>query len=449
MTQSASAIAAAVREGTLTAREAVEQALLRIEKSDPQINALQIVRTERALAEADAVDARPDRFSLPLAGVPITTKDNLQVAGEPMRDGSLGSDASPQLRDHEVIRRLRAAGAVIVAITRVPELCTFGATESEFGITRNPWDLSRTPGGSSGGAAASVASGMVPLAQGNDGMGSIRIPSACCGLVGIKPGLGVVPAEVGNGSWYDMAENGPLATTVQDCATALGVMADTPELGVIAQPGSVRIALSTKVPFPLAPLDAQWRAATIASGDAFRSAGHTVRQVKPPYRQSMVSAELARWFAGTEQDAQLLVDRSKLTRQNRGHARAGRLVLRVGGPRPSGRTRWQAHLEEFFADHDVFLTPTLAQPPIKAMAWSQRSWLTNMWVNSHYAPFCAPWNLAGWPAMAVPAGVHSNGTPLSVQLVTRPGGEALLLALAAQLEQLRPWPLTAEQSSRR
>ena len=186
-----------VRAGNLTARAAAEQALERIARVDDRVGAYQVVRSEKALAEADAVDARTDRFQLPLAGVPVAVKDNVAVAGEPMRIGSAGTDPRPQDKDHEVVRRLRGAGAVVVGITRVPELCVYGTTDSMYGITHNPWDLDRSPGGSSGGSAAAVASGTVPVAHGNDGMGSIRIPSACCGLVGIKPGLGVVPADLG------------------------------------------------------------------------------------------------------------------------------------------------------------------------------------------------------------------------------------------------------------
>src|SRR6478609_4230112 len=190
-------IAAAVRAGDLTARAATQAALARIAERDAAIGAFQVVRSDAALREADAVDQRTDRFSLPLAGVPIAVKDNVAVSGEPMRIGSAGTDETPSEFDHEIVRRLRRAGAVVVGLTRVPELCVFGATDSVFGITRNPWNLERTPGGSSGGSAAAVAAGMVPVGHANDGMGSIRIPAACCGLVGLKPGSGVVPAGIG------------------------------------------------------------------------------------------------------------------------------------------------------------------------------------------------------------------------------------------------------------
>jgi amidase len=284
---------------------------------------------------------------------------------------------------------------------------------------------------------------MVPVAHGNDGMGSIRIPSACCGLVGIKPGAGVVPAGLGDGSWFGMAENGPLATTVEDCALVLSVMAARPEFATVNEPDTVRIAVSTKVFVPGVPVDKHWRAGAHETADLLRSAGHTVVNANPPYGQRTSQSAIVRWTAGTELEARLLADRSKVETRIRRHAAVGRAAMRFGLPREKGRTRWQHAAEAFFTNHDVLLTPTLAQSPIASRAWGQRGWTVNMIANTRYAPFAAPWNLAGWPAIAVPAGLHPNGTPLSIQLVTRPGGEALLLSLAGQLEQLRPWPRTA------
>jgi amidase len=447
MTETVAEIAAAVRSGKRTAREVTERALARIESLDGPIGAFQEVRVFKSLHEADGVDARADKGALPLAGVPIPIKDNIPVAGEPMRMGSSGSDPAAQHADHEIVGRLRGAGAVVVGLTRVPELCVWGTTDSSFGITRNPWDLARTPGGSSGGAAAAVAAGMVPAAHGNDGMGSIRIPSACCGLVGIKPGLGVVPAELGNGSWFGMAENGPLATTVEDAALLLSVMAARPDLATLAGAGSVRIATSAKAPAPGIRVDKHWAGAVRETADLLRGAGHAVQDADPPYGQLASASELVRWFAGTELDARLLADRDAMTAATRRHAAMGRRALRLGLPRHKGRERWQHRAGVFFDRHDVLITPTLAQPPVQAEAWSRRSWLANIWSNAHYAPFGGYWNLAGWPAMAVPAGLHPDGTPLSVQLVAKPGGEALLLAVAAQLEKLRPWRRRAPSSA--
>ena len=445
MAETAAEIAAAVRGGEVTAHRAVEEALERLDERDPRLNAFQEVRAAAALREADDVDARADRDTLPLAGVPVAIKDNVAVAGEPMRAGSAGTDPAPQPRDHEVVRRLRAAGAVVVGITRMPELGVYGTTDSIFGVTRNPWDTFRTPGGSSGGSAAAVASGIVPIAHANDGMGSIRVPAACCGLVGIKPGLGVVPAGIGNGDWFGMAENGPLATTVEDAALMLSVLAGDPALAEPADPGRLRIALSTKVPVTGTPLDEHWAAAARESADLLRAAGHQVTTADPPYGQALQLSEMVRWTAGTELDAREVRDRSVLAVRTRRHAALGRALLAAKLPRENGRTRWQRRAEPFFADHDLLLTPTLAQPPIRAKDWAGRGWLPNLWSNARYAPFAAPWNLAGWPAISVPAGLDPRGLPLAVQLVGTPGSEAVLLAVAGQLEQARPWPRTAPQ----
>jgi amidase len=423
--------------------DVVAEHLARIERLDGRVGAFRVVRAEAALAEADEVASRPDLAELPLAGVPVAIKDNVPVAGEPMRNGSAATSTTPRERDHEVVRRLRAAGAVVVGLTRVPELCIYAVTDSAFGITRNPWDTARTPGGSSGGSAAAVAAGTVPIAHGNDGLGSLRIPAACCGVVGIKPGAGVVPADLGNGSWFGMSENGALATTVEDAALMLSVLAARPELATIDPPRQLRVAVSTRAPVPATPVDRYWAAAARSTGELLRGAGHAVRNAHPPYGPTLGFSGIARWAAGTELDARLVADRSSFARRTRRHADAGRVLLALGFPRDGGRRRWRERAERFFADHDLLVTPGLAQPPIAARAWAERGWLVNVFASARYAPFAGPWNLAGWPAIAVPAGLDPRGLPLSAQLVARPGGEALLLSVAAQLEQLRPWPRVA------
>ncbi|MGP4089216.1 amidase family protein, partial [Streptomyces sp. KR55] len=185
-------IAAAVREKRVTPREVMAEHLERIERIDGRVGAFRTVRAKAALAEADEVGARGDLGELPLAGVPVAVKDNLAVRGEAVRIGSAATADTPADQDHVTVARLRAAGAVVVGLTNVPELCVFGTTEGVHGIARNPWDTTRTAGGSSGGSAAAVAAGLVPIALGNDGMGSLRIPAANCGVVTIKPGRGVV-----------------------------------------------------------------------------------------------------------------------------------------------------------------------------------------------------------------------------------------------------------------
>jgi amidase len=272
-------------------------------------------------------------------------------------------------------------------------------------------------------------------------MGSIRIPAACCGLVGIKPGSGVVPSELGNGSWFGLAENGPLTTTVADAALLLSVMAADPSLADAASrpPGDLRIALSLKAPSPATPVDAEFAEAARRTTEVLRSAGHSVvgKELKQPLSTGLAS--LAVWFAGTEMDARLMTDRTKLEKRVARHAAAGRAVMKAGLPKESSREAWREAARSFFADVDVLITPGLAQVPLPAERWGSRSWLRNLRASSGYAPFGAPWNFAGWPAMTVPAGVHSSGVPLSVQLVAPAGNEAKLLAVAAQLETLAPW----------
>lgn len=442
-TPTATEIAAEVRRGSRKPREAVQEALDRIAERDEPLGAFQVVRADRALAEADEVAMRADLADLPLAGVPIAVKDNVAVAGEPMRSGTAATPRDPSTRDHEVVRRLRAAGAVVVGITRMPELGVFGATDSVFGVTRNPWDRSRTPGGSSGGAAAAVASGMVPVAHGNDGMGSIRGPAACCGLVGVKPGLGTVPADVGPTDWHGMTENGPLATTVGDAALVLSVMAARPELAEVREPaGPVRVALAMAPPIAISRLDAEHRRGVEEVAAALRSAGHVVDEVRLPVPTSAALAALERWFSGAQQEVEH-VDAAQLERRVRVHAAIGRRVGRFveDGQRDAIRATVQRAV---FDRYDVVLTPTLAAPPIAAVRWGERGWLANVVADSRYAPYPAPWNLLGYPAAAVPAGIHRRtGTPLSAHLGGPLGSEPLLLSLAAQLEQALPWPRLA------
>jgi amidase len=443
MSRTAVELAAAVTSGATSAVAAVTEALHRIETRDGEVDAFQVVRRDAALAEAAAVDERiAAGAALPLAGVPVAIKDNVPVAGEPMRVGSAATDPAPQARDHAVVHRLREAGAVVVGITRVPELCVFGATDSVFGITRNPWAPERTPGGSSGGSAAAVAAGMVVLAHGNDGMGSIRIPAACTGLVGIKPGLGVVPCGLGETDWYGMSENGPLATTVADTALGLAVLAGDPGLARVLdsrEGAPLRIAVSTRPPVPGVPVDREHVRGLFASAGALLRAGHEVSRHDPTYPTGAAAAGLLRWFAGTAGDAARL-DPELLEPRVRTHAAIGRAVVEADLLDERPREDWRERAGELLTTYDVLMTPVLAQPPIAARAWGETSWPVTMLANVRYAPFAAPWNVAGFPAMAVPAGVHPRtGTPLSVQLVARPGREALLLSVAATLESVRPW----------
>jgi amidase len=437
--QTAVDIAKAVRSGAASARDVVAEHLELIAARDGTIGAFRTVLAEQALAEAEALDARPDRAELPLAGVPVAVKDNLPVAGQLRLDGSRASSTDRAEQDHEVVARLRAAGAVVVGITQLPELSVWGTTDGAGYVTRNPWDLGLTPGGSSGGASAAVAAGFVPIAQGNDSMGSIRIPSACCGLVGLKPGLGVVPAHIGVNEWFGMGENGPLATTVADTVLAFDVMAGRREgESRMPAPGRLRIAVSRRSPLLGVFPDSDAKDGLLRAARALVAAGHDAFTAGPPYRASTVRGILSRWFGGVAMDAET-VDETLLQPRTRRHAAIGRRAIAHGFVRAADRETWVAQVEEMFSRYDVLITPMLAGPPLSAVRWSERSWFANVQNNARYAPYAAPWNFAGVPAMSVPAGIRSDGMPAAVQLVGAPGSEALLLAVAAQLEQRVPW----------
>ncbi|MGO4202368.1 amidase [Rhodococcus sp. TAF43] len=432
-------IAARVRSGALSPVDVVADALRRIEQRNPRINAFVRVLGERARAEAQALASRADLSSLPLAGVPVAIKDNVEVEGEPMRDGSAATDPGPSTHDHPTVARLRAAGAIPVGLTAVPELCVWGAVDSPGVITRNPWNPDRVPGGSSGGSAAAVADGMVPIALAADGMGSIRIPSAACGVFGIKPGRGLVPAELGAHSWFGMSENGPIATTVEDAALMLSVLADDPSLAEIPVSRPLRVGVAVNTASPILRVDADWARGVEQTRLVLAEAGHRTSETRVPYPPNM-SAAFLRWFAGTADDAADL-DPALLQPRTRWHAAIGRAVNRAGLVRSSQVDRLDARMRSFFTAYDVVLTPSLAQPPIEALPWSEKSWAANLVANVRYAPFSAMWNVLGWPAASVPVGMHpTSGTPIAVQIVAPPGGESTVLAVAAELERRQAWP---------
>jgi len=438
--RTAAEIAAAVREKRATPREVVAEHLARIERLDGRVGAFRAVRAEAALAEADEVAARGDLDTLPLAGVPVAVKDNLAVRGEARRLGSAATPDTPADADHVTVARLRAAGAVVVGLTNVPELCVFGTTEGVHGTARNPWDISRTAGGSSGGSAAAVAAGLVPIALGNDGMGSLRIPAANCGLVTLKPGPGVVPAGISDGDWFGMSENGPLATTVEDARLLLSVLAGTTFVRPDAD-ATHRVAVSLRSPLAGIVVTTPYTTAVREAAGALMKAGHRVRRADPPYPLSLSLTSLAHWTAGTAVDAQGL-DRRRLARRTRVHTAIGRRFVnsvRTG----DGREALRRRLEPFFEEYDVLLMPALARRSPKSAPWHERGWLRNVLANTNYSPLTPPWNLTGWPAMSVPSGTLPSGAPCAVQLVGRPGSEADLLEVAAQLEERRPWERTA------
>jgi len=439
-------LAALIRSGAAEPIKVTAAHLELIEALDPDIGAFVLVRAERALAEAAALARRPDLGSLPLAGVPVAVKDTDDVAGEPTRQGSAATSARPAQADGALVSRLRSAGAVIVGKTKLPELGIWPVTEpAATGPARNPWDRSRTPGGSSGGSAAAVAAGMVPLAFGSDGGGSIRIPAACCGLVGLKPGRGVVPRPAGTAPpWFGLVEPGPLATTVADAALGLGVLAGSPWRYADPAPPSrrLRIAVSTRTPVPGLRAGAEPVAATAAVAELLAGLGHTVEAADPPWPRTLEATFAHRWLVGVAGSVTGL-DEAALEPSTRRQAKAGRLVGRFAPVRSGPGSRaaaWRALAEAWFAQGpwDVLLTPALGRPPVPVGTWAGRGLTSTFALATAFAPFTSPWNLAGFPSLAVPA--PHDGLPVGALLTGPAGADPALLSLAAELEAAAPWP---------
>ncbi len=442
-------ISEAVRAGRWTAEDVVAAHLGRIAADDERWGAFRVVRDAAALAEARTLDADPNGRRLPLAGVPIAIKDNVAVTGETTGHGTAAVAApTPARRDHEVVARLRSAGAVVVGITRVPELCLFAFTDSPDAVTRNPWNPARTAGGSSGGSAAAVASGMVPIAHGADGLGSLRIPAACCGLVTLKPGRGMVPAGLGVGDWYGMAENGILATTVQDLAIGHAVLAGDAPRDRVEPPGRLRVGTSSRSPLIGTRPDADTRSGVDRAAAALAVLGHRVAPATVPYPTSAALAVVFRWYAVAADDARALgTDPARLQPRTRRHAQLGQLANRLGLIRPGPVRAFEDRMRALFDEVDIVLTPVVIGMPPRARQWHRSGWLANVVTSSRFAPYPPVWNLLGYPAMSVPMGTRRDGLPLAVQMIGRPGGEARLLAVAAELERELPWQRHARSSA--
>ena len=441
--RTATSIAAAVRDGVVTAGQVVDVALDRIHAGDARIGAFVTVRTDAARAESHALADRADLEALPLAGVPVAVKNNIDVTGEITAGGSHATAALPADADHPVVRRLRAAGAVVVGLTEMPEGGLWGVSDTPERIVRSPWNIRHSAGGSSGGSGAAVGAGLVPVAHGNDGLGSVRIPAACCGVVGVKPGRGVVPAQVGVDSWGGMTENGVLATTVADAALMLSVLADRPALADPQPPNPLRIAFAPTSPSPLIRVDKHWSAAARTAAQLAADAGHEVAAAKLPYQGATMALAL-RWVANAAREGNTFANPDLLQRRTRVHIAVGRAVRKARLVRPEQVDRIEARLLDFFDQHDVVITPTLAAPAPLARNWHARGWVANIAANVRFSPFTPLWNLVGWPAMSVPMGIHPRtGTPVAAQLAGPPGSESTLLRLAAQLESAQPWQRTA------
>jgi amidase len=449
-----------ITAGDLAAVDLLEVYLERIQRLDPQLNAFRVVFRERARLEAAQADARRaagDRGQRPLLGVPFAVKDDIDVAGEVT---GLGTSAygEPAREDAEVVRRLRAAGAVIIGKTNVPELCAFPWTESATrGVTRNPWNLEHTPGGSSGGSAAAVAAGLVGAALGSDGGGSIRFPAAYCGLFGLKTQRGRVPLAPHIDAVHGLSVNGVLARSVADTALFHDAVAEGP-----ADPGApvleplsfleaarveaartpLRIAVSTNLPpSPLTRLHAENRVAVEEIAQLLRSLGHHVQEVEIDHGPLAPAPEFTvRYLRGLHDEAAALAHPERLERRMR-H------VVRLGGLLPPSllatvRARedvYARRLNRALVDNDVLLSPVTPAPAPKVGACEGRGWLWATVAASATVPYAASWNTTGQPACSIPAGFAADGLPRAVQLVGRANGEGTLLRLAALIESERPW----------
>jgi amidase len=448
-----SALVELVRAREVAPRELVELCLRRIEALDPRVNAFRVTLADEALAAADALTD----LDLPLAGVPVAIKDDTPVAGQVRTRGSR-TFGPPAAADAEVVRRLRAAGAIPIGITNVPELTIFPWTATDAnGITRNPWNLARTPGGSSGGSAAAVAAGMVPVATGSDGGGSIRIPAACCGLVGMKPTRGRVSMQPASEGWLGLSVFGGLARTVRDSALLLDAIhgaapgdadAAPPPTGsfsdaaAAAAPGRLRIAVSRKIPPGLlAKLSADQRDAWERMGTLLGELGHEVIERDPPYSLTASLLFTQTWMRGIYEESLQLPDRSKLERSSRQMAAGGRILVpeRRRDAILAQRHRFTARMLELWREIDVLLTPALASTAIAAEGGYGRPAPIAFDRAARFTPWTPAFNLTGQPAIAIPAGFGADGLPLSVQLVGAIGAEETLYALAGQIEAARPW----------
>lgn len=436
---SAKEIARAVRRGDAPATQVVADHLDAIRAHDRELGAFRILRDSEAPAEAEQVDGLDDLAGASLAGVPVAVKENTSVAGLPTWRGSAAARGPVADSDHEVVRRLRGAGAVVVGTTRMPELGLWGTTDDSVAVSRNPWRPDRTPGGSSGGSGAAVAAGLVPVAHATDGLGSVRIPAACCGLVGLRPGRGAVPAPAGAEAWFGLSEHGLLTTTVADAAVGFAVLAGL-RPAPLAEPRRLRVAVSLRSPILGVRPDAGNREAVTAAGRLLGAAGHDTIRADPAYPAWLAVRGLATWFAAAYRVAEEAgLDQSTLQPRTRRHIAAGRLAWQRGLVRDHDRRRWRERCEALFSSYDLVLTPALATAPPPAAGWHRRSWQANLVANARYAPYAAPWNIAGLPAIVVPVGVRPDGLPVGVQLVGPPSSEQLLLAVAGQLELAAPW----------
>ncbi len=454
--------AVAVASGEVSAIELLETVLRRIDAVDTTLNAFTVLLAREAREEAMARDqARASSSGSglgPLHGVPVAIKEENDVAGTVTTYGGRANEVVTE-RDSAVVARLREAGAVIVGRTNMPEFGELPFTESErFGITRNPWDPSRTPGGSSGGTAAAVAAGMVAVGIGGDGGGSIRIPSASCGLFGLKPSRGRVSTAPHPDLWGELGTVGPLTRSVVDSAIVYDVIrgagpgdrftapeprssfTDAARLATQESQRPLRVGWATKAPVPGTKVAPEHVAAVHETAQLLRDLGHRVFEIDPRLPVP-APAFLPQFFDAVREESRRVADPSLLEPRTQQLLRLGG-VVRPGMARAAERlgARMRRSVDQrVFSLCDVLLTPTVAQRPQELPVIGEQSAVPALLASLPMVAFCGLWNVTGHPAAAVPAGFGDDGLPLSVQLVGGVGEETTLLSLAAQVESTRPW----------
>jgi amidase len=453
----ATELAGAIRRRELSPLELLDACLAAVDRQNPSLNAVIWRNDEAARAEARRVGDRLARGEdlPPFAGVPLPIKDLTAVAGWPVTYGSYGAAGDLKTEDELVVSAFRRAGFVLAGRTNTPELGPVTVTENaRYGVTRNPWDTRRTPGGSSGGAGAAVASGMFPLAHGNDGGGSIRIPASCCGLVGLKPSRDRIPAVVPG--WMGASVEGALTRTVADAAAVLDQLCGPDPLAwhnapapdrpfsqeVGADPGRLRVGLLIDAPLDL-PVHEEPQEALRRAGDALEALGHRVEQVAvdlfPPEAMGAFLNVVNAGYADYED-----VDFSKVEPHNAAGYAAARAVDSITFVRSLAELQRisRRSVARWGRDFDVLLTPTMAIPPPAAgsvLGQLQADPATMPSEVLSMAVFTAPFNVSGQPAISLPLHRDPTGLPIGVQLVGGPWQEAVLLRLAGQLEQAHPW----------
>jgi len=425
-----------IRDGELKPRELVELYLRRIEELNPRLNAYRVVLGEQALAAADGVDTSNGGT---LVGIPVAIKDDHALAGQSVTYGSK-SPAPVQAADCAAVAALRGAGAIPIGVTNVPELMAWPWTATEAnGVTRNPWNLDRTPGGSSGGSASAVAAGLASAGTATDGGGSIRIPAACCGLVGMKPTRALVSTAPLAEMHLGLTVIGAVARTVADSALLLDAFTGSSAYLAAAQrepEGKLKVAISRKLPPGfMALISKDQKLAFERTGRLLEELGHQVSERSPSYGAFSLDFTPT-FFRGTADLFDTLDDPSLTSKQTQ--KLAGIAHKLVSDKRRDAilarRPKTTARIMKLWDEVDVVLMPVLSSTAIAADQPTSRHPLLALDRAARFMPWNPVANMTGQPAIAIPAGIGSDGMPLSVQLVGKHGSEELLYSLASQIQ---------------